>query len=427
MLVDQCNDCYLGGGISECEMEGSGFAENNLCIYVIFVEIFVTSDCLYINITDDSLAVAKIKNSKQVASPVRFPHLSIQDFTGSVCKGCRLASGDVNWNDNCDCTETSRVYFFQFELVTFELEITKDSDDGDDYLVVSFEFWLAGKFYVTDTLQYLDSVTVGSGEAAYQNLVHNRYDLLAVTKQTRMPLVISVQEKQFEIVCSVFDERSCPFEGSTYAELRLSSKRIAEDQSRFFVYSIRRISLDIHIQLTSFKLDPCRPPPTYWQNDDGYTCNPTKPDEDYNMNIDGVCTDDPKNKDRQYMHVPGKEQGDRLNITKYTFADGRKTILLLPGDMTRLKPWVLTENIDILEIVLETDGSQCKDKGYDIKFHISTTSFGSVRTMQELSSSPVPTTTCRMLYCVAECCSVLCKTKALCTLSTSPVDRARAL
>jgi len=157
---DECNEC-VNGGQEVCSGMGGAFT-----ILRITYNLFITN----LAVEDSSLAVAKLKNSREylagnpAASGVQFAHLSVRSLKSASCLGCFWDANKnrdtAKWGktacDECP-SDDLRIQFFTLTLRTTGKQGGEIADDGDNAnaLPVNFEFWIDGKFYVTNTVQSL--------------------------------------------------------------------------------------------------------------------------------------------------------------------------------------------------------------------------------------------------------------------------------
>ena len=386
---DECNAC-VNGGQEVC----SGMGRTFISIKRIAYNFFITN----LAVKDSSLAVAKLKHSREylagnpAASGVQFEHLSVRSLESSVCVGCFVdANKDrdtAEWGEiacnNCP-SDDLRIYFFTLTLRTTGKLGGEIADDGDNAnaLPVHFEFWIDGKFYVTNTVQSLQSVLISAaGQNEIWSTEHYQYQTPLVDNPGNnvvvWPQMITVDLKLFEIVCELTDEFDCPYEGLAPSILKFLSKTSEND--REFKYTIRKsASNDVQVSLIHFHLAPCGKAAVYDFLDGNLICDPACVDFDSDGNTiepPASCGDyryeDYSCAELTYSTAAGPQE-DKLSVYHYKHSTGRVPSFMSPNQQYVDQQWSLSADDDMLEIVFKTDGSRCSDNDFRIEFEISTT------------------------------------------------------
>jgi len=291
---DECNGCVFNGQAEVCD----GMGVSLIMISPITYNLFISN----IVVKADSVGVAKVKRSRRFNSEVpsksgvEYEHLNIRTV------GLTLALRTTGQGGG--------------EIAEY------GADSG--VLPVHFEFYIDGQFYVTEAVQKLQYMKE-SATSDYWTPVHHQYQtMFADSSDTVWSQIITVDRKQFEVVCtSIDDEIACPYEGSVKTVLN-STSAVSQQVSKEHKYSIRKLTHgnNLWVTLVRFRINECDVKAVYKKYPQfDVICDPLCYDplllDCTGYSYAEICAND------QYETVP-QTQTDMLSVTHYTHVDGRE-------------------------------------------------------------------------------------------------------
>jgi len=361
----------------------------------------------------DSIAVAKLKYT--TVDGVPFPEMSIRQWGGPSCVGCRGIAQSIQWispqtpHACLECLERNKIYFFRLAIMSLATEIRKIHEIASKVaLSINFEFDIAGMIYVTRSTAKLSEFSLIQGAVTSVSTSYG------VTSDTlRWPLEYVVHKKLFEIDCignptNVFQGDPCPYEGDANVLLNLTADNTAPPAiirengfriqfatgARQFKWTVRKVyrqdANDVFINLKRFFFQTCTSAAIYaswsWQMANGqtiqYSCDPLCREAagcapfvygDYNTQFGYDCEDD-------IMRWSSLKlvQSDSLIIKKFSYDAIEHDVFSCSSSGTSCfdttdKTWQLSSQDDRLEIEYNTDGYECVNEPNNIQIRISNT------------------------------------------------------
>ena len=404
-----CNACVMIGQ-SQVNCAGNDLFAHNQVQVGFWLN---TAEVNGAEVAADSIAVAKLKYT--TVDGVPFPEMSIRQWGGPSCVGCRGISQSIQWispqtPDAClGCLERNKIYFFRLAIMSLAAEIRKINEIASKVaLPINFEFDIAGMIYVTRSTAKLSEFSLIQGAVT---TVSTSY---GVTSDTlRWPLEYVVHKKLFEIDCignptNVFQGDPCPYEGDANVLLNLTADNtvppaiIREDGFRIqlktgarqFKWTVRKVyrqdANDVFVNLKRFFFQTCTSAAIYaswsWQMANGqtiqYSCDPRCLEAagcapfvygDYNTQFGYDCEDD-------IMRWSSLKlvQSDSLIIKKFSYDATEHDVFSCSSSGTSCfdttdKTWQLSSQDDRLEIEYNTDGYECVNEPNNIQIRISNT------------------------------------------------------
>ena len=218
-------------------------------------------------VTENSVAIGKLKNSKKYDSAVSdrgktgaiYPHISIRAISTPECNGCYKTTRDgaIDWGKSyCGaCSENLKIYFFQLTMQANDNgEVSENDAASSEQLPVNFEFDIGGKLFVTTTTKMLARVSDGNGNF---DPVHNNPSVPPLASTVTWPLTVTIDLKQFEVICSLNSAYTCPYEGNLNSQLAVAEET-GENSEKKSTYSFRTAAGNrLFVKMDRFKIASC--------------------------------------------------------------------------------------------------------------------------------------------------------------------------